>query len=293
MTFAFKKGLNLAIDITTIMNKFVNLTLICTIHFYTMNGQSLNQVVHTSGTSVVSGINVTVFSSGNVDTNSSYCANTFPYHVGKNSISGSGNGEYTFNFSPPADSIGLNFSGVTNLPSMGQELVKLKINGIHYAIPNVGTNNACFEPLAQLTAYGDIAACSGCNLAGWSGTLIIGPINSLAVFDTVLFGVPAGVLFSLFIGNNQSTIIEEKNINQIRCTLSPNPFSDRTTLIFSKGNKPLILSLFNINGQLVRYIPNIKDEQVTIQRGELLSGLYFFILQTEDNITATGKVVIE
>jgi hypothetical protein len=164
-------------------------------------GQCANQVLHTTGTTLVSGVNVTATSSGQVDNYNSYCPFvTAPYFIGYNFGTGSGTGSFTFTFSPSINGIRLNFSGAS-CSGIDCEEIRLTINGAHYPMVSVGSNNAC-DPMAVLTGAGDLQGCGGCGVSGWSGTNITGfPISTLTVQDFVLGGIPNGSLFSLFICN--------------------------------------------------------------------------------------------
>jgi|GEM_PF-3925562 len=159
-----------------------------------------NQVTHLTGSVIINGVNVTVSSSGNVTNNSTYCTQTVPYFIGYNPGTGSGTGSYTFNFSPAVDSVRLNFSGISYSGGSIERIVLTK-DGVHYAIPQPGVANGC-DPLAVLTAGGDIEGCAGCGVSGWSGTRIGGGITQLVVQDLVISGSPNGSIFSIFFVNN-------------------------------------------------------------------------------------------
>jgi hypothetical protein len=162
-------------------------------------GQCTNQVMHTSGSALVAGVNVTVTSTGNTCAWTTYCpAVTQPFFIGYNPGLGSGPGSFTFTFSPPINGIRLNISGASNTaPSI--EEVRLHINGAHYAMAAPGSANAC-DPMAVLTPAGDLQGCPGCGVSGWANTNITGfPISTLTVEDFVLGGAPNGSLFSLWI----------------------------------------------------------------------------------------------
>jgi hypothetical protein len=232
------------------------LTIIATLKLATVFGQCTNQVLNLTGTTTINGIQVSVTSSGMVDSNSIYCNNTFPYFVGYNYISGSGNGTYTFNFSPAVNGITLNFSGISNNSS--QEVVVLNVNGLHYSIPFTGSLNSC-DPLAMLTSSGDIIGCPGCGVSGWNGTTISGPITSLSVLDSTISGVPNGAIFSLFFCDSLATNVEQNEIKD-RYQLFPNPFSTQTVLHSDNYLYNSTLTVNNYLGQTVMQIKNITGQ---------------------------------
>ena len=263
--------------------------MISVFYVLSLSGQCTYQVTHLAGTMDLNGVEVTVTSEGFVDSNSGYCVNTLPYFIGYSySLGYSGTGSYSFNFSPPVSELTLNFSGLSKSAGHEEE-VHLFVNGNHYAIPEAGTLNGC-DPMAVLTTLGNITACDNCSVSGWMGTTVPGPIYSLMVMDTVYEGNPAGSIFSLFICDSISVNINE-NSNQANYHFSPSPFVDQTTLNFRAAKQKVTLTLYNLSGQLIRKIDNISGNQVTIQRDGLPSGIYSFMLKTDERIIATGKLL--
>lgn len=181
---------------TTLLGFFF---LFCGVNPGSLLGQCTNQVMHTAGSALVAGVNVTVTTTGNTCNWTTYCpAVTQPFFIGYNPGLGSGPGDFTFTFSPAITGIRLNFSGASSSPPSVEE-VRLHINGAHYPMAAVGSANGC-DPMAILTMAGDLQGCPGCGVSGWSNTNITGfPITTLRVEDFVLGGTPNGSLFSLWI----------------------------------------------------------------------------------------------
>jgi hypothetical protein len=76
--------------------------------------------------------------------------------------------------------------------------------------------------------------------------------------------------------------------------LYPNPFSQSALLEFKNpGNKKHSLSVYNSFGQLVLSINNITADHVEIERGDFADGLYYFKLENEEQVIASGKFIIE
>ncbi len=75
----------------------------------------------------------------------------------------------------------------------------------------------------------------------------------------------------------------------------PNPFSDYT-IISLEGNKYTntnpILRLFNIKGQEVR-TEIMSNGQVTVERGDLTQGIYFYAIEDNGNVIGKGKLVVK
>jgi len=99
---------------------------------------------------------------------------------------------------------------------------------------------------------------------------------------------------NILIRENIQTIesISEVN-NQVHYTLYPNPFSQQATLDFPSIKEKTTFTLYNTNGQLVRTVKNIIGGQFIINRDNLPTGVYYFMLITKNKIIATGKLITE
>lgn len=76
--------------------------------------------------------------------------------------------------------------------------------------------------------------------------------------------------------------------------LFPNPLSKSALLRFENRNaNNFTFTLFNLQGQALQTIRNITSDKVEIEKGNLLSGVYFFQLQSENEIRMTGKLIVE
>ena len=76
-------------------------------------------------------------------------------------------------------------------------------------------------------------------------------------------------------------------------TLSPNPFSDKATLVLKNySGEPCTMNIYTSDGQLVYSKDNITSDNILIERGELTNGIYFFRLQASDKVV-TGRLIIE
>lgn len=74
----------------------------------------------------------------------------------------------------------------------------------------------------------------------------------------------------------------------------PNPFSEKTIIIFSrKNNEPVNLNVFDMTGKLVKNLQNVKGDYIILERGDLKNGLYLYQLEDKNgNSLHTGKLVV-
>jgi hypothetical protein len=109
--------------------------------------------------------------------------------------------------------------------------------------------------------------------------------------DNIQTNKEGWMIDSLLFTYNLGIGINEASTSNYR--FSPNPFYDQTTLSFPSVSDKKTFTLYNTNGQLVKTVHNITSGQLTINRDNLATGLYYFMLRTNDNIIATGKLLTE
>lgn len=98
--------------------------------------------------------------------------------------------------------------------------------------------------------------------------------------------------------SNNFTIVSATGIraplNLIQMNIYPNPLIDYTSIEFENPmHINYTLSIYNTQGIIVRSIPNITSGKVTVERKNLMAGLYIVRLRNENEILATGRLAIE
>lgn len=79
-----------------------------------------------------------------------------------------------------------------------------------------------------------------------------------------------------------------------KTNIYPNPLVDFSTLEFDNPNhNNFTLTLYSTQGRIVRTIPYITMNRVIIRKENLTTGLYFFQLNIDRDVYATGRLVIE
>ena len=82
--------------------------------------------------------------------------------------------------------------------------------------------------------------------------------------------------------------------NSSSLLLSPNPFTSATTLTLQGTYHNPSLFIYNLLGQEVRSIPIGTNTQLTINREQLHSGMYFYkVIDENKEVIGIGKMVIE
>ncbi len=83
------------------------------------------------------------------------------------------------------------------------------------------------------------------------------------------------------INNHQSTI-----------TISPNPFTSATTIIFTESQKNTIIKITDVVGKKIKTI-NFTGNKCIIEKGEMKAGVYFVEIIDEENSRVNRKMIIQ
>ncbi len=228
-----------------------------------------------SGSAVVAGTTITATPVGGY-LNFADCGGTSgPYLCGD----GDGEGGFVFTFSPPVDSLRLDFSALHRNTDY-EEIMRVFVNGAHYAIPEPSTvYNSCFDELAVLTADGDVGAVMGGISSGWEGTIVPGPISTLAVRDSMPLGSPGGAFVSLFLCTT-NTSADHKAAQPVR--LFPNPASDFCTVTGTGVRGALVV---DASGRVLDAPVQAGTDRLELRVQGLAAGTYHLRVQSSAGIT--------
>ena len=93
---------------------------------------------------------------------------------------------------------------------------------------------------------------------------------------------------------NQSTGIADQATKHIEIRITPNPMQNRTIIEFDNAlNKSYSLFLLDHQGRTVKTFLNISTDHIEIYKYNLSPGLYIVQLQTDNEVIATRKLIIE
>jgi hypothetical protein len=80
---------------------------------------------------------------------------------------------------------------------------------------------------------------------------------------------------------------------QLNAAIYPNPFAGSCTVwLGSAYSLPCELSIYNIQGSLVRKVSNITGRQTVIEQEGLQTGIYYYQLRNASDVIHTGKLVV-
>jgi len=89
-----------------------------------------------------------------------------------------------------------------------------------------------------------------------------------------------------------SVTSESNEIKNIK--IYPNPMKQTALLEFENNKQENYnLILLDSQGRIVKKITDIYTDQIVIEKGNLISGLYFFRLYNSNKVSSTGKLLVE
>lgn len=74
--------------------------------------------------------------------------------------------------------------------------------------------------------------------------------------------------------------------------ISPNPFTSKTTITFSKEQKNTTITITDLLGKVIKSI-RFTGKQLTIEKAEMTAGIYFVLTTDEHRYINNRKIVIE
>ncbi|MFH0866437.1 MAG: T9SS type A sorting domain-containing protein [Bacteroidota bacterium] len=125
------------------------------------------------------------------------------------------------------------------------------------------------------------------------------------IIDTTSFTIetiPFNITSGLIIANpnfTDSLLCYTTNVNNISysqpmISCNPNPFNDHCYIeINNISHAVFSILIYDISGKLIQEKMNISDEKITIEKGNMNKGLYFFQVRNEREILSSGKFIIE
>ncbi|MEY4905223.1 MAG: hypothetical protein RLZZ292_3038 [Bacteroidota bacterium] len=78
-----------------------------------------------------------------------------------------------------------------------------------------------------------------------------------------------------------------------KVTIAPMPVSTEMVIRFENATATHTLTLTTVTGQVVRQIENVRENRVSIERGNLEGGVYFLTIRNSQGEAMTKKVVVQ
>lgn len=211
------------------------------------------------------------------------------------------------------------YNPTTDIWILAANLTQTRSEGVGFSIGNsgyFGTGNqsgrkkdfwkyspCSYFPTATITASGPTTFCQGdsvtltANAASsyvwWNNqttqSITVSTSGTYAVITTDSCGTATSSPVTV---NVQTCTGISPLINNEDIIITPNPFSEQTTMQFNKILNEATLEVFNSLGQPVKQMKNIIGQTIILDRDNLPGGIYFIRLTTDDKIFTTYKLVI-
>jgi len=98
----------------------------------------------------------------------------------------------------------------------------------------------------------------------------------------------SGLILKTF---NGGVGIDKKSQKKNEVNVYPNPFTTSTTI--QSDHQISSYRIYSINAQLVRQETDLSSNTITIERGDLPSGMYFIEVHSKEGVLASEKVIIQ
>ncbi len=106
------------------------------------------------------------------------------------------------------------------------------------------------------------------------------------------FASPSYGYLSPYYANLNTVGINSSFIEKSGVSIFPNPFSIETKFFTNVSLKDATLTLYNVYGQAVKHLENISGQTITLNRDNLLDGVYFIRIIEDNKIITASKLVI-
>jgi hypothetical protein len=178
--------------------------------------------------------------------------------------------------------IPLNFPAQTTIPP----------NGFLVIWADEDKDQGPFHADFKLSATGEMIAISQRNGLGYTEAerLEFGQ----QILDITFGRIPDGGALLQFMhptpeASNSVNGIQELRNNELN--VFPNPFSDNLSIQTKQISKPYHLQLSNLIGLVILEKPDLAEELITLNRGNLVSGIYLLKITDADGKTYSAKVI--
>ena len=185
--------------------------------------------------------------------------------------------------------LGTGLSGNSTVWSMYAYNNKLYVGGNFTAAGGISANNIA-------TWDGNSWAAIGAGMNGQIGGIYSfgGSLYAVGSFTTA-GTTPANRIAKLVTATDVTNLIS----GRVSINIFPNPFSTHTTFTLSKEVKNTLLKIYDLSGKAVKII-NFSGKQITLERENLSSGIYFYQIcllslqgEGKGEVISAGKIIVQ
>jgi len=158
-----------------------------------------------------------------------------------------------------------------------------------------------------------VGASADCNQLGVGIDTVVAPTDPGWQMRSITTALPVGTQYITLMGydpgsqsypaSQRYTYIDDftitdvlgvKDISNTTLSLSPNPMVSASSFdIDNRMKMPCKLALYDITGRLVYEQKELTNRHVTIERNNLQTGMYFLRVTDNDQVMASGKLMVQ
>ena len=133
------------------------------------------------------------------------------------------------------------------------------------------------------------------NTNGFDDTLNNGQNPSIVGFKNYLyFGGPNYTTGGQVWRTDLTSNIEEASLTDCQIKIAPNPFSDFSIITLDTHCPTAVkVEVYDIHGRLVQAIGDSFSSQITIKKGNMAPGLYFYRITGKNGGISSGKAIVD
>ena len=133
------------------------------------------------------------------------------------------------------------------------------------------------------------------NFAGTARSNAVG--FSIGEYGYISTGYDSLTTKDLWVFDPNSNGIGEMDKFKSSVKIYPNPIVENATISFNpeclNAFAKISFTLYDVNGREVKFIKELNTSETTINRDELRSGIYIYKFIGDDNLLATGKLILQ
>ena len=190
----------------------------------------------------------------------------------------------------------------TNNTSCGSSIAATTIVGAPVGVTPTITS---YPPTPLSNSFGNVSIICGysCSTTTYQGGC--NTVDQIEAYFTSYF--PASVLFAHMVQYGCWTTTQNVSTGGTCCTMTvgvdetslentftvaPNPFSERTTLMFAQEQNNTSITIFDLLGKEIKKL-QVSGRQLILDRADIKSGIYFLRTSNENNTSVNTKIVIQ
>jgi hypothetical protein len=182
---------------------------------------------------------------------------------------------------------------LNNIPNWDSLLSVLTNSGVLPNVANTSSTTNTMNGLYDLTRLASAELCS--KKRGGAIVLIdtISQTTSIATDDRTTLGITVDNNQGSLNGTTTETTNRRHQNKEVAVHLYPNPFSTTATITIDGANyEQITLEVIDLAGKSIQSLQVNEQQSITLDRGNLSQGVYFYRLIGDNVAVHTGKFVI-